>query len=156
MARKSNPSPELSPQQNKKREVKEVATKLRNMGPLAQAEVVNEALTKQARKQVSGFTDFLREQSVIGIGIGLVLGTQLKVVVDSITNGLVLPLTQLILPNQKTLTDQLWTVHVAGHRNVQIHWGSVVYSLFNFVMVAIIIYFIFKLFKLDKLSKKKD
>lgn len=141
--------------QNKRREEKEVATKLRNLGPVAQAEVVNEVISRQVSKQFSGFTDFLREQSVIGIGIGLVLGTQLKTVVDSITNGFVLPLTQLILPNQKSLIDQVWMTHIAGRRSVALHWGDIVYSLFNFVVVAFIVYAIFKMLKLDRLSKKK-
>jgi large-conductance mechanosensitive channel len=139
----------------KRREEREVATKLRNLGTVAQAEIVNEVISRQVSKQLSGFSDFLREQSVIGIGIGLVLGTQLKTVVDSLTNGLVLPLTQLILPNQKSLADQVWTLNVAGHAGVPIKWGNIVYSVFNFIVVAMIVYAIFKLFKLDKLAKKK-
>jgi large conductance mechanosensitive channel len=138
----------------RRRQKKEVATKLRNLSPVAQAEVVNEAISNQVSKQLSGFTDFLREQSVIGIGIGLVLGTQLKTVVDSVTNGLVLPLTQLVLPNQKSLADQIVTVHL-DDKAVAIQWGSIVYTLFNFVIVAFIVYAIFKLFKLDRLAKKK-
>lgn len=141
--------------ENKRREEKELATKLRNLGPVAQAEIVNEVISRQVGRQLSGFTDFLREQSVIGIGIGLVLGTQLKTVVDSITNGLVLPLTQLILPNQKSLIDQVWVLNVAGHRSVTLRWGDIAYSLFNFVVVAFIVYAIFKMLKLDRLAKKK-
>ncbi len=143
---------------NKTREVKEVATKLRHLGPVGQAEVVSQALTSQATKQMSrqvdGFTDFLRDQSVIGIGIGLVLGTQLKTVVDSITNGFVLPVTQLFLPGKQKFTDLTWTVHM-GNRATAIQWGNVVYTIFNFLLVAVIVYAIFKLLKLDKLSKKK-
>lgn len=140
---------------NKRREEKEVATKLRNLGPVAQAEVVNEVISRQVGKQLGGFTDFLRDQSVIGIGIGLVLGTQLKTVVDSITSGFVLPLTQLVLPNQQSLTEQVWMTHIAGRHSVALHWGDIAYSLFNFVVVAVIVYAIFKLLKLDRLAKKK-
>jgi|SRR2546421_12107168 len=149
------PQTSAEQRQQRQREKKEVATKLRNLGPVAQAEVVNEVITKQVSKQLNGFSDFLREQSVIGIGIGLVLGTQLKTVVDSITNGFVLPLTQLVLPNQKSLLDQIVTIHVTDHKAVPIRWGGIAYSLFNFVMVAFIVYAIFKLFKLDRLAKKK-
>jgi len=145
----------LTPHEERQREKKEVASKLRNLSPVAQAEVVNDVISKQVSKQLNGFTDFLRDQSVIGIGIGLVLGTQLKAVVDSITNGLVLPLTQLVLPNQKSLTDQVVNLHVTDHRAIAINWGNIVYNLFNFVVVAFIVYAIFKLFKLDRLAKKK-
>lgn len=136
------------------RQKKEVASKLRNLTPVAQAEVVNELVSQQVSKQLGGFADFLREQSVIGIGIGLVLGTQLKTVVDSITKGLVLPLTQLVLPNQKSLADQVVSVHLED-RSVAIHWGDIAYTLFNFIVVAAIVYAIFKIFKLDRLAKKK-
>ncbi|HSW99369.1 MAG TPA: MscL family protein [Candidatus Saccharimonadales bacterium] len=154
MADKPN-SNQLTPAQNRRREEREVASKLRNLGPVAQAEVVNDVITRQVSKQLSGFTDFLREQSVIGIGIGLVLGTQLKAVVDSITNGFVLPLTQLVLPNQKSLADQTFVLHAVHHRSVAIHWGSIVYALFNFLVVAFIVYMVFKALKLDRLAKKK-
>ncbi|HSX00185.1 MAG TPA: MscL family protein [Patescibacteria group bacterium] len=152
MAEKTN---RAEAKKNRQREEREVATKLRNLGPMAQAEVVNDVISRQVGKQLNGFTNFLREQSVIGIGIGLVLGTQLKSVVDSVTNGLVLPLTQLVLPNQKTLVDQTWVLHVAGRGSVQIEWGNIAYTIFNFVVVAFIVYAIFKLFKLDRLAKKK-
>lgn len=145
----------LPPAAERQREKKEVTSKLRNLTPMAQAEVVNEVISKQFSKQLNGFSDFLRDQSVIGIGIGLVLGTQLKTVVDSITSGLVLPLTQLVLPNQKSLADQVVTVHVSGGKSATLHWGDMVYTLFNFVVVAAIVYAIFKLFKLDRLAKKK-
>ncbi|HKU19150.1 MAG TPA: MscL family protein [Candidatus Saccharimonadales bacterium] len=154
MAQNKQNSHQPTAKQNEERERKEVATKLRNLGPVATAEVVNDVVTKQLSRQVSGFTAFLRDQSVIGIGIGLVLGTQLKTVVDSITNGFVLPLTQLVLPNQKSLADQTFFMHVVGHRSVTVHWGSIVYSLFNFVVIAFIVYAIFKLLKLDRLAKK--
>jgi large-conductance mechanosensitive channel len=144
-----------TPAAKKRRQIKEVTTKLKNLTPKATAEVVNEVVTDQVSKQFGGFTDFLREQSVIGIGIGLVLGTQLKLVVDSITLGLVLPLTQLFLPNQKTLVDQV--VHVnLGYRSVPIKWGEIAYTLFNFLVVAFIVYAIFKFLKLDRLTKKKE
>jgi len=144
-----------TPAAKKRRQIKEVTTKLKNLTPKATAEVVNEVVTDQVSKQFGGFTDFLREQSVIGIGIGLVLGTQLKLVVDSITLGFVLPLTQLFLPNQKTLTQQVVNVNF-GYRSVEVKWGEIAYTLFNFLVVAFIVYAVFKLFKLDRLTKKKE
>jgi large-conductance mechanosensitive channel len=140
---------------NRHREVKEVATKLRRMTPVAKAEVINLAMNQQVAKQLGGFVEFLREQSVIGIGIGLVLGTQIKTVVDAIMKSFVDPITTLILPGQQLLTDKTVGVHL-GSRHANIGWGNIAYSLFSFIMVAFIVYAIFKLLKLDKLSKKKD
>jgi large-conductance mechanosensitive channel len=108
-----------------------------------------------ANKQVSGFTDFLREQSVISIGIGLVLGIQIKAVVDTIMASLVNPVTQLILPGQEALSSKEFMMTLNG-KEVAIGWGAIVYSLFTFIMVAILIYAGYKLLRLDKLTKKKD
>ncbi len=139
----------------KHRQVEEIKTKLSNLTPGAAAEAVNEVVTTQARKQVSGFTDFLREQSVISIGIGLVLGIQIKAVVDTIMASLVNPVTQLILPGQEALSAKSLTISLDG-KQVAIGWGAIVYSLFTFIMVTIIIYAGYKLLRLDKLAKKKD
>jgi large-conductance mechanosensitive channel len=116
---------------------------------------MNQAMNQQVAKQFGGFVEFLREQSVIGIGIGLVLGTQIKTVVDAIMKSFVDPITTLVLPGQQLLTDKTVSVHL-GSRHADIGWGNIAYSLFSFIMVALIVYAIFKLLKLDKLSKKKD
>lgn len=108
-----------------------------------------------ASKQVTGFTDFLREQNVISIGIGLVLGIQIKAVVDTIMASFVNPVTELLLPGQEALSKKTFTMTLDGD-SVQVGWGAIVYSLFTFVLVALIIYAGYKLLKLDKLAKKKD
>lgn len=145
----------LPPETNRERKIKEVRTKLQNLSPRATAEVVNEVVSQQVNKQFGGFVEFLREQSVIGIGIGLVLGTQIKTVVDSIMNSFVNPITALFLPGKAGLDQQTLTVNF-GDRSAVIGWGAIAYAIFTFVMVAIIIYAIFKILRLDKLTKKKE
>jgi large-conductance mechanosensitive channel len=147
-------SPEAKARAERRRQTKEVTTKLRNLSPSAKAEVVNQAVNIQLTKQVGGFVEFLREQSVIGIGIGLVLGTQIKTVVDAIMQSFVDPITTLVLPGEQLLTDKVVTISVAS-RTAVIGWGKIAYAMFSFIMVAIIVYTIFKVLKLDKLTKKK-
>ena len=122
----------------------------------ARVAAIARAEAKQlAGKQVTGFRDFLREQNVISIGIGLVLGIQIKAVVDTIMASFVNPVTQLLLPGQEALSKKTYTMSFDGN-SVQIGWGAIVYSLFTFVLVALIIYAGYKLLKLDKLAKKKE
>ena len=163
--KQKQPTPEPEPEDaerspltrhaKRKRTIKEVTTKLKALPTTAQAEVVNEVVTEQVSKQFSGFKEFLREQSVIGIGIGLVLGTQIKTVVDTIMASLVNPLTTLFLPGEAALTAQKVTIHLRG-KEAHIGWGAVVYSIFTFLIVAGIVYAMYKIFRLDKLAKKKD
>jgi len=137
----------------KRRQIKEVKTKLANLSPAAAAEVVSDVVAEQARRHASGFGDFLREQSVVGVGIGIVFGTQVKVVVDSIMAGFINPITGLLLPGSGGLAKQAFTLTI-GDQKAKIEWGSIVYTLLTFVIVAAIIYATYKLLKLDRFKKK--
>src|SRR5688572_224771 len=93
----------LTKTEHKKRQIKEVKTKLSNLSPAAATEVVSDVVATQYRKQASGFTNFIRDQGVVGVGIGLVLGIQIKAVVDTVMASFVNPLTGL-LPGGGTLS----------------------------------------------------
>ncbi len=106
-------------------------------------------------KQFSGFVSFLREQSVVGLAIGLVLGTQAKVLVDQLVVSFLNPLTGLLLPGEGTLKQKTFDVTINGKTAI-FGWGAFVSSLLTFVIVAAIVYYVFKGLRLDKLDKKKE
>ena len=106
-------------------------------------------------KQVQGFVDFLREQSVVGLAIGLVLGTQAKALVDQLVTSFLNPLTALLLPGEGTLKQKTFEVVFRG-KTAEFGWGAFVSSFFTFILVAAIVYYVFKGLRLDKLDKKKD
>jgi large conductance mechanosensitive channel len=97
----------------------------------------------------------LREQSVVGLAIGLVLGTQAKSLVDQLVISFVNPLTGLLLPGDGTLKEKVFTVHL-NSKTAAFGWGAFVYSLLTFVIVAALVYYVFKGLRLDKLDKKKE
>jgi large-conductance mechanosensitive channel len=130
---------------------REVQARLKHMGPLASAEVMNDALNKQ----VSGFIDFLREQSVVGLAIGLVLGTQIKQLVDQLITSFFNPLIGLLLPGKGTLAEKTFTLHI-GPKSGTFGWGAFAATLISFIFVAAVVYYVFKGLKLDKLTKKKS
>jgi large conductance mechanosensitive channel len=106
-------------------------------------------------KQVRGFVDFLREQSVVGLAIGLVLGTQAKVLVDQIVISFFNPLTGLLLPGEGTLKQKVFTVDW-GDKSAVFAYGAFLNTLLTFVIVAAVVYYVFKGLRLDKLDKKKE
>lgn len=106
-------------------------------------------------KQVSGFVDFLREQSVVGLAIGLVLGTQAKALVDQLVLSFLNPLTGLLLPGEGTLKQKTFDFTFNG-KTAEFGWGAFVSSFLTFVLVAAIVYYVFKGLRLDKLDKKKE
>lgn len=141
---------------HRRRRVKEVRTKLSNLSPAAAAEAVEGVVTEQARRQVRGFGDFLREQSVVGVGIGIVFGAQVKVVVDAVMAGFINPITELVLPGSGGLAAQTIVLKDASEAadRVELGWGAILYAILTFIIVAAIIYATYKLLKLDRFKKK--
>ncbi len=100
---------------------------------------------------MQGFLTFIREQGVVGLAIGFILGAQVTDVVKSLVEGIINPLIGL-LGNADSLEEATFMIGSA-----EILWGNFVAQLINFVIVAAVVYFIFKRLGLDKLdAKKKD
>lgn len=115
------------------------------------AAVVVDVITPKA---VEGFFGFLREHAVVGLAVGLVIGTQVKTIVDSLNNGFISPLFGLFFGGT-ALKNRVATVHWHG-RHTDLQWGSVVYQIVDFIFVMAVIYAIIKILHLDKLDKPKE
>lgn len=158
MAEQIEPVERHKKAQHKRRRIKEVKTKLSNLTPAAAAEAVEEVVATQTRKQVGGLTNFLREQGVVGVGVGLVFGIQIKAVVDTVMANFVNPITQLVLPGSKSLSAQAFKIvdRPGTTNDTVLGWGAILYSLLTFIIVAFIVYLAYRMLRLDKLAKKKD
>jgi large-conductance mechanosensitive channel len=105
-------------------------------------------------RSVDGFIDFLREKAVVGLAIGIVIGTQIKVITDALNNGFISPLFALLF-NGGSLQERFTTLHWHG-RAADLKWGIVIYQIINFVFILAVFYALIKFFKLDKLDKKPE
>lgn len=105
-------------------------------------------------RAAAGFVGFLREHTVVGLAVGLVIGTQLKAIVDALNSGFINPLIGLFFQGG-TLRQQAVDVSWRG-REATLEWGAVVYQIVDFIFVMLVIYMIIKFFKLDKLDKPKN
>lgn len=103
---------------------------------------------------VNGFIDFLRTHSVIGLAVGIVLGTQVKGLVDQLLSSFINPLLGLIVGNAGELSSNVSKFHHFGKTAV-FAWGAFVYALLDFVLVLATVYVVIKLLRLDKLDKPK-
>ncbi len=103
---------------------------------------------------VGGFVDFLREHAIVGLAVGLVIGTQVKGLVDQMVSSFINPAFTLLFGGKK-LQERASTVHFLTHQ-ADFGWGAFVYALVDFIFVLATIYGIIKLFNLDKLDKKKS
>lgn len=110
--------------------------------------------TKTTR--LDGFLIFMREQGVVGLAIGLVIGTQVKVLVDQLIASFVNPILGLVLPGQGDLSQKKFTLTISElDKTAVFSWGQFVYVLISFLAVVAIIYYIIRGLKLDRVDKKK-
>jgi large conductance mechanosensitive channel len=114
--------------------------------------VVKEAgIARQMVKgQLGGFLSFVREQGVVGLAVGVVIGVAVKDTVDRIVAGLITPLIEIFLPSGEALEQARFRLFGS-----EFLYGSIISSLINLLAVAAVIYFVLKGIGLDKLDKKK-
>lgn len=97
-----------------------------------------------------GFVDFIREQGVIGLAVGFILGGSVSKVVSSVVNDMINPLLGIVLGAAGDLKSYYWQVG-----NAKVMWGNFISNTIDFVMIAIIVYVSIRLLRLDRLDKKK-
>ncbi len=113
-------------------------------------------VAKNAPKdQLNGFMEFIRTQGVVGLAVGLVLGVQIKAVVDSLIASFINPILGLVLPGTGDLSKKAFTLSI-GDKSAIFAYGAFLSVLLSFLVVAAVVYFLIKGLKLDKLDKKKD
>ncbi len=123
--------------------------------PVQALEKANVIKDRIAHKQVVGFVDFVREQGIVGLAIGLIVGVAAKGLVDSIVNNIFNPIIG-VLTGGVDLGDKFICIKQSGEMCAsKIAYGQVVSDLISFIIVAILIYLMFKMLKLDRLDKKK-
>lgn len=106
-----------------------------------------------ASRQTSGFLDFVREQGVITLAVGFIIGGAVTKLVNSFVTDIINPFLGLLLGkvNLTTATFKLGTAVIA--------WGNFVSALIDFFVIAAVVYFGFKFLRLDRIDidkKKRD
>ena len=94
---------------------------------------------------------FIREQGVMGLAIGFILGGSVSKVVTSLVQDIINPFLGIILGSTEGLAKASLKVG-----SIQIMWGHFASVLMDFVIVALVVYFGFKVLGLDKIDKKKE
>ena len=97
-----------------------------------------------------GFMDFIREQGVVGLAIGFILGNGVSKTVSSLVDNVINPLVGLAL-GKVDLADKMIVIGSS-----KIKWGAFTASLVDFIIIAAVVYFGFKALRLDRLDKKKE
>lgn len=104
---------------------------------------------------LQGFVDFIREQGVVGLAVGLILGVAAKSVVDSLVANIFNPLLGLLYGGGDFSAKYACLKTIDGACASKLGYGSFINSVISFIIVAGVVYLAIKGLKLDKLDKKK-
>jgi len=99
---------------------------------------------------LKGFIQFIREQGVVGLAVGFILGGAVSKLVSSIVTDLINPLLGLVIGRLGNLENAYLAIG-----NSKLMWGDFISTLIDFVVVALVVYFGVTLLKLNRLDKKK-
>jgi large conductance mechanosensitive channel len=99
---------------------------------------------------MKGFLDFVREQGVVGLAVGFILGGAVSKLVSALVEDIISPILSIGLSNIENLKEAYIQIGSA-----KIMWGDFLNVLIDFVIIALVVYFGVKFLKLDKLDKKK-
>ena len=101
--------------------------------------------------QIKGFTNFIREQGVVGLAVGFILGGAVSQVVSTLVQDVINPLLSVVLGQGEALSKLSVSLG-----DIEIRWGSFAAVVVDFIVIALVVYFGVKLLGLEKLDKKKS
>lgn len=103
------------------------------------------------KTQIKGFFDFIREQGVVGLAVGFLLGGAVSKVVTALITDIVNPLFGIVLGKTEGLKSAAIAVG-----ETKILWGDFLTVLIDFFVVALVVYFGIKIIGVNRLDKKKE
>lgn len=98
---------------------------------------------------MKGFIDFIREQGVVGLAVGFILGGAVSKTVASLVENIINPLIGVIL-GKVNLADK-----VLSMGGVSLKYGAFVGTIVDFVIIAGVVYWGVNALGLNKLDKPK-
>lgn len=99
---------------------------------------------------MKGFINFIREQGVVGLAVGFILGGSISKVVTAIVDDVINPLISALLTPTSELKNAFIQIGAS-----KILYGDLIAVTINFIAIALVVYFGVKILKLDKLDKPK-
>lgn len=100
---------------------------------------------------MKGFLTFIREQGVVGLAIGFILGGAITKVVTSLVEDIINPIIGIIGGGTEGLAEA--SIQIA---DAEIKYGQFISVLINFLIIAAVVYYVFKGLGLDRIDKKKE
>jgi len=140
---------------NKKTTTKARASVKKIKKAIEPVEITPQKIAKVGKLQLRDFIDFIRTQGAVGLAIGLVLGGSVSTMVKSLVDDIVMPPLGLILGSAEGIKGLSFAIGKANGQIATVRYGIFLNDFINFIVIALVVYFIVKLLKIEKLDKKK-
>jgi large conductance mechanosensitive channel len=101
-------------------------------------------------KKVNGFVEFIREQGVVGLAVGFILGGSISKLVSSLVEDIINPMLSVVLGANDELAQKVFSFGI-----IELKWGSFLANFIDFLVIAMVVYFGVKGLGLEKIDKKK-
>ena len=130
---------------------------------IAKTEVVKKATAKlkkvDPKAHFKGFKKFIKDQGLIGMAIGLILGTASGELVKSLINNVIMPPLGFILGSSEGLKGIVWNMgKTPSGKDAVLYYGAFLNDIVNFLVIAFVVYFVLlfveKLFTDDDIEEE--
>ncbi len=101
------------------------------------------------KKILSEFKDFLKEYKIVGLAIAFIIGVASTNLVKSLVDNVVMPIITPFIPGGG------WESATLSIGSIVIKWGAFLGAVINFLVIALVVFFIAKfILKEEKVGKK--
>lgn len=94
---------------------------------------------------LSGFKEFLKNQGVVTLAIGFILGTAISKFVSSLVTDIINPILNAAMGGVDDLSTKV--VHIGKST---VHYGTFLNNGLDFIVIAFVVYVAVKLFRMDQ------
>ena len=127
---------------------------------------INEKMTKKhktkyakeavEKAKIGSFREFIEQQGVLSLAIGLVLGSAATALVNSFMNNIVFPPLGFILGSAEGIRGLTINLGKTPEgKEAILHYGEFVNELINFLVIALVIYWVVK-FVTNAMNKQEE
>lgn len=114
------------------------------------------AILETGGRQLNGFVEFIREQGVIGLAIGFVIGAAATTLMRSLVDNIFMPPIGALLGSADGLKGLALSLGVYHGKEARLLYGQFLNDVINFLILALAVYIVVRILRLDRLDKKKE
>lgn len=108
-------------------------------------------------KFISEFKEFISRGSVVDLAVGVIIGSAFTAIVTSLVNDIVMPIIGLLFGGIDFQNLKIVIAHATGTTpEAAIRYGMFIQSVFNFLLIALVIFSIIKAINSLKRSEEKS